>query len=101
MRPTDIAAMRRAMAREAEVMNLILNHGMSYGQIKARTGLSRNAVAGLVYRHKKRDGQEVPCRAAPEDRLTAPITPALLRLAEFDPLARRLVEERTAHAPHS
>lgn len=110
MRPTDIAAMRRAMAREAYVLDLVERRGMTYGQVKDLTGLSRNAVAGLVYRSRARAGRPMPYRlGVPANQPVAqvarpnpaPITPALRKLAQFDPLARRLVEERTTHAPHA
>lgn len=69
--------------RYPELWTLRHMEGLSFGEIGCRTGLSRNVVQGRLYR------MEAAAASPPPD-----VSPGLLRLAAFDPLARDLVRSR-------
>ena len=91
--------------REAELRRLKAQ-GLSASEIGRRLGVSRSAVLGRLFRlglcaPTKPDAvRRGAPRPLPTGRPPAPTSPALVRLAAFDPLARALVEGRR-HALNS
>ena len=70
--------------RYPELWRLRHLEGLSFGEIGKRTGLTRNVVQGRLVRMQRREPPAKP----------SSVSPSLLRLAAFDPLARAVVLSR-------